>query len=613
MPSSSLMRTVTLVVVLSVPSAASAVAQSPPPASLSPGSPGVTASPALPASPSPSAGARIGPVCPPVSTMGEGLPMPSPTPGPPRERALAATEVFGFLPDWKLGDADTIDLDRLTTLAWFGLEAHPEGCLIRATETGEPTAGWAGWTGETFGDLMARAQQAGVRVVLTVERFAWDADGKRATVRLLKDAEARATLVADIVATITDRGADGVNLDFEPLPGGVRKQFTAMVRELRAAMDAVDPALQLTFDLGADGADYDVRRLTAADAADAAFLMGYEYRTASSRVAGSVAPLVDPKGRDLRGSVRAILRRVPADRVILGLPWYGRAWSTRGPEPRARTRQGAGYLDPSTATYDAAIARATSSGRRYERAAASAWSLYRASACQTCVVSWRQLWYDDVDAFGAKARFALGKGLRGVGIWALGYQGMRPELWSVLRLLVEGSSDAIPPTGSASLGAESIAGEREGVPVVGDTLTLDFVTDDGADGSGVAFVRISTRGRLDDDGQLARGVTFPAADSVEIAMPDADAVAEVFIPGGSARASLPSPSLSPAPSEVAGAGPRPSARPQPTPVSDPRAIRVQWRDVAGNWSRPLILRVLYEAGASPAPEPPMPSPSPTTT
>ena len=55
------------------------------------------------------------------------------------------------------------------------------------------------------------------------------------------------------------------------------------------------------------------------------------------------------------------------------------------------------------------------------------------------MVSWRQLWYDDVDAFGAKVGFALGKGLRGVGIWALGYQGMRPELWSVLRLLVEGA------------------------------------------------------------------------------------------------------------------------------------------------------------------------------
>lgn len=293
-----------------------------------------------------------------------------------------------------------------------------------------------------------------------MERFAWDAAGEQSTIELLKHPGARAALVGDIVATITDRGADGVNLDFEPLPRVVRNQFTALVRELRAAMNAVDPTLQLTFEVTADVAVYDVRSLTADDAADAAFLMGYEYRTATSRVAGSLDPLANRKGSDLRESVKAILRRTPADRLILGLPWYGRAWSTSGPGPRARTRTGARFLDPSTAVYADAVARAVRANRSYDRTDESAWSRYRASVCETCVVSWRQLWYDDVDAFRAKVGFALGKGLRGVGIWALGYQGTRPELWSVLRLVIEGATDATPPSGSAALGAASRAWTR---------------------------------------------------------------------------------------------------------------------------------------------------------
>jgi len=381
-----------------------------------------------------------------------------------------------------------------------------------------------------------------------------------------------------------------VNLDFEPLPKSVRNQFTALVRELRAAMDVRDPALQLTFELPPDGVGFDVRSLTAADAADAAFLMGYEYRTATSRTAGSHDPLDERKGRDLRGSVRTVLRRIPADRVILGLPWYGRAWSTRGPEPRSRTRTGAAFLDPSTASYDAAVARATGSGRRYDRTAESAWSRYRASACATCVVSWRQLWYDDVDSLRAKVGFALDMGLRGVGIWALGYQGTRPDLWSALRLALEGSQDAMPPSGSAALAAGSITGEREGLPLVGDALTIDLVADDGVHGSGVAFVRISTKGRLGPDGELAQGVTFPAASSVEIAMPDAGPVEEVFIPGGGAPSPSPSPSSAPSASPAR----RPTSAPLPTPESGARTIRVQWRDVAGNWSRPVVLRVFYE-------------------
>ncbi len=47
--------------------------------------------------------------------------------------------------------------------------------------------GWAGWTGMPGAQLRTRAQEAGVRVVLTVERFAWDRAGVKTTVALLSD------------------------------------------------------------------------------------------------------------------------------------------------------------------------------------------------------------------------------------------------------------------------------------------------------------------------------------------------------------------------------------------------------------------------------------------
>ena len=54
------------------------------------------------------------------------------------------------------------------------------------------------------------------------------------------------------------------------------------MRELRAAMNAVDPTLQLTFDVMPGIENYDVAALTADDAADAMFVMGYEYLTGSA-------------------------------------------------------------------------------------------------------------------------------------------------------------------------------------------------------------------------------------------------------------------------------------------------------------------------------------------
>jgi hypothetical protein len=513
-------------------------------------------------------------------------PVASPSPGPIASpgasagHSLAEQEVFGFLPYWELGNADGIDLETLTTLAWFGLEAGWDGRLVRETTDGEATPGWAGWTSEAFRELQARAEDAGVRVVLTVERFAWDEAGRKETKALLVDPMARAALVEDIVDTITLYDADGVNLDFEPLPQTVRKQYLRLVRELRAGLDAVDPSLQLTFDLTAGVSSYPLKRLTADGAADAAVLMGYEYRSSGSKIAGSVAPLRDPDDLDLRDSVKRALARTPADRLILALPWYGRAWSTRTDDVGAKTRRGDRYIAPSTALYRSALARAAVAGRRYDRTQASAWSVYPSRACDACPPSPRQLWYDDVDSVRAKVGLALRKGLRGVGIWALGYEGARPDLWSALRYALERPVDASPPIGTANIAPESIIGTQDGMAFVGQTVRLDLSTSDGVAGSGVAFVRVATSGHLTDRGVLRAGTTFPAVESITITMPGATPIDEVFIPGG---APAPTPST------------QASAFVVPDPNADLGTIRVQWRDIAGNWSEPIKLRVQYQS------------------
>jgi hypothetical protein len=457
--------------------------------------------------------------------------------------------------------------------------------LIRETTEGEPTPGWSGWNSEGFDRLLDRAEAAGVRVVLTVERFAWDTAGKRDTKALMADPAARTVLVEDIIDVITDRGVGGVNLDFEPLLKGTRVPFVRLVRELRAALDAMDPSLQLTFDLTPDVKSFPLKRLTASDAADAAVLMGYEYRTSGSRIAGSVAPLRDPDDLDLRDSVKLVLARTPPDRVILALPWYGRAWSTRSDEVGSTTRTNERFIAPSSALYRSALARAAVAGRRYDRKQASAWSVYESRACETCPLSWRQLWYDDVDSVRTKVDLALRKELRGVGIWALGYQGSRQELWSALRFSLGREPDILPPQGTATIAPESVLEERDGLPVVGQTVTLELDASDPPEGSGVAFVRIATRGRRHDNRKLKDGTTFPAVDSVSISLPDADPIDEVFIPGGG---TAPTPSPSPEAS--------PSHDPAPGVESDPEltTIRVQWRDIAGNWSEPLKIGAFYE-------------------
>ena len=48
------------------------------------------------------------------------------------------------------------------------------------------------------------------------------------------------------------------------------------------------------------------------------------------------------------------------------------------------------------------------------------------------MTSWRQLYWDDATAFKAKYDLVNQRGLRGVGLWALGYDGTRPDLYEAI-------------------------------------------------------------------------------------------------------------------------------------------------------------------------------------
>ncbi len=354
-------------------------------------------------------------------------------------------EVFGFLPYWELSDADLrLDYSVLSTIGYFGVGADGQGRLVKAESDGTRTAGWSGWTSSRLTQVIDEAHRAGTRVVLVIQRFSWTTSQRGETVALLSSPDARQALATEIALAVRERGIDGVNLDFEPVPTGQRDNFVAFVRTLRQALDAQAPGYQLTFDTTGEIANYDVTALTAAGAADAVLVMGYDYRTASAAKAGSIAPL-DGRAYDLADTVDAYLARTTADKLILALPWYGRAWSTVSDDLHAATRaQGAKYGYSGSVTYENAVVLAAEHGRRYDQLEQSAWFAYQRQNCDTCPTTWRQVYYDDPESLGAKYDLVNRSNLRGTGIWALGYDGDRPELAATLA--AKFLADRTPPS-----------------------------------------------------------------------------------------------------------------------------------------------------------------------
>ena len=179
--------------------------------------------------------------------------------------------------------------------------------------------------------------------------------------------------------------------------------------------------------------------------------MGYDYRTGSSSVAGSVAPIAGPT-YDIGDTIRAYLSRIPASKIILGVPYYGRAWSTVdvGAQRQERVRHQE-RRRPTTVVYGTAVQFAADHGRKWDATEGVAWTVYRRRNCTAtygCVNPWRELYYDDAKALGLKYDLVNHYDLRGAGIWALGYDGTRTELYATLK--AKFITDTVPPVITAS-------------------------------------------------------------------------------------------------------------------------------------------------------------------
>ena len=342
-------------------------------------------------------------------------------------------ETYGFLPYWQLGSS--LDYDALSTIAYFGVSVNGDGSL---TKSGN---GWSGWTSSTLTDVINAAHSHGTRVALTIESMAWDSSGASTQSALLGSATARAAAISNIVSEVTNRGVDGVNLDFEPIASGQKANYVTFVRALRAALDAAHPGYELVFCANGSGGSYDLGGLLASGGADAVFIMAYDLRGGNTTATGSIDPLVSNNNYYTLTLVTNyfLTHGASASNTILGLPWEGRAWSVgqgtpvlnAAPASVATYGQGAVGVTYDTSSTMASKDPATTAcstgwptpcviGWQYDPVEQTSWTAYYGSYGGPSL-TWRELYFDDPRSFGAKCDAVDGWNLRGVGVWALGY------------------------------------------------------------------------------------------------------------------------------------------------------------------------------------------------
>lgn len=325
-------------------------------------------------------------------------------------------EVFGFFPYWMLDVQDQVHIDSYTTIAIFGLTADSRGNII-ASSGNEVDGGWAMWNNSKLDDFIARARKKKIQVVLTIKSFNNDDIEK-----LVLSDQAQRKFISNSIQLINLKSLDGINLDFEYVgtpDKEVTAAFTRLVANLNTEMKRQIPESTLTIDTylksGGERDLFDIESLE--KYVDALVVMGYDVHTPNG-TPGAVIPMEGPSS--VVGFMQSYLERISPKKLILALPYYGYDWPVKE-EDREK--------DPPKAVPYAEIAS-------YAKTTNIAWD----ETTQTPSYSYtnpdsgvgRIVHFENPRSLALKYDYINKKNLKGVGIWAMGYEGLNLELDQVL-------------------------------------------------------------------------------------------------------------------------------------------------------------------------------------
>ena len=338
-------------------------------------------------------------------------------------------EVFGFAPYWALSQYTSWDYSLMSTVAYFGVTVKWDGTF----DTSD--AGWAGFNSQNMVNMVNQAHQAGDRVVLVIKGSGTAAVNDVVTI----PSETQAVITSTIGA-IGFRNLDGVNVDFEgntdPAYPNIQAGLTNFMTQMSAQVHQQRPGSFVSIDTYTGSASWDggLMNITAlAPVVDAMFIMAYDMSFANMPgQAGPNAPMTGWTYNDTT-SISQYLTKAPASKIILGVPWYGYKFNTTSNAPYGVATSSI------AASYTAdmrEIACAPGVSQSVDGPSQSPVAIWYSPAtgdpCGDNQGSWQELYYDNTQSLGVKYDLVNRTGIRGMGIWALGYDGGAPELWSEL-------------------------------------------------------------------------------------------------------------------------------------------------------------------------------------
>ena len=130
-----------------------------------------------------------------------------------------------------------------------------------------------------------------------------------------------------------------------------------------------------------------------------------------------------------------ITSKAPSHKILMGVPYYGLEFPVSGAEwlTKNATVVGTGAISTYSEVTDPVYnAWHNSSTIQWDSGEKMTWYRYRWPDAVTGPNYW-QGYYDDPNSLAAKYNYVINNNIGGIGIWALGYDHGRSELWATIQ------------------------------------------------------------------------------------------------------------------------------------------------------------------------------------
>ena len=348
--------------------------------------------------------------------------------------------VYGYLPYWSLDSAKYLQYDKLTDIAYFGLYINPDGTFKEKVlddegyEILEP--GYKNWKeNKTVDEIISNAKKNGVRVALTV--IAHDDEDNDT---FLNCRECWSVLMENVKKELKNKGLSDVNLNFEYAEYTDDKMALKFTEFVKYVNDELDKSFSDSFLVVSAFADSAVKPRISSSLlelgrnSDGIFIMAYDFHRPTSDQAGPVAPIDGTYANsdyDINTMLKDFLSKISPNKLIMGIPYYGYNWVVENEDRYAKRIEGneeRGYSE--SLVYDKILRDLE------ELDIEPLWDenaqvpFYSYTSPSTGSI--RQVYYENEDSLRIKYQITKNNSLAGIGIWALGYDGDRSELWNLI-------------------------------------------------------------------------------------------------------------------------------------------------------------------------------------